>query len=187
LWIVLGILGGGVLMSLACALGGFFIFRNSFSANREDVVGLAHTIADWDIPEYWRPAMSMSMFGVRMAMFNGDQGRGAFVLVDAMEEVRKEREAFEDEMRVKINQKMNRQMQSERETEVKSYTDEFQINGAAEEMDVKITKGALTGEQYIEVSGSFQGKQRLAFVFIKAPENEFGEEQIRAMFASAAP
>lgn len=181
--IVLGILGGGLVMTVLCAGGAFFAFRDTFSANPQRVESLAQEIAAIHIPDYWRPTMSMSMAGVRMAIFDGVDGRGAFVLIDAIDAVRRERQAFENEMRQRINKQINRPGRFENDSELESRREPFTIKGEQIELEVVTSEGSR-GTTYHEVSGSFQGNENLAFIYVKAPQDEFSEDEIRRMIES---
>lgn len=181
--ILLGLLSGGLLLVLVCAGVGFFVFRNTMSVDPERVRAIAQDIATIDLPDYFHPTMSMSIMGVRMVFFDGEDRRGVFALLDAADEVRQDGESFEAEMRKKIGDQVNQQHRFDDREELERRTDTFLIKGQPVEMQVVVTESS-DGTKFHEISGSFEGAENLAFLFVKAPEDKLTAEQLRQMIES---
>lgn len=181
--IVLGLLGGGVVLASVCACGGYFAFRNAMSVDPGKVRSLSQEIATIKLPDYFKPMMSMSMMGVRMVMFDGEDGRGVFALIDVQDEIRQEREAFEAEMRQKIGQQVNNRNRFGDDEELEKRTQNFHIKGQPVELQV-VTTANSDGAKFHEISGSFEGTENLAFIFVKAPDDQLTEDDLVQMIES---
>jgi hypothetical protein len=178
--ILLGLLGGGLVLVVVCAGVGYLVFRNAMQLDPEKIRASAQEIAIVDMPDYFHPTMSMSIFGVRMVMFDGEDGRGALALVDAMDQVRQDRATFEKEMRQEIAKRIARRFDDE-ETERRN--ESLQIKGEPVEMVVVESEGA-DGTIFHEISGSFEGSENLAFIYVKVPDDQLTLDQLRQMIES---
>ena len=181
--ILLGLAGGGLLLVLLCAGVGYFVFSNTMSVDPAKVRAVAQDIATVKLPDYFLPTMSMSIMGVRMAFFDGEDHRGVFALLDAADEVRQDRATFEAEMRKKIGDQVNQQHRFDDREELERSTDTFLIKGQPVEMEVVVTESD-DGTKFHEISGSFEGAENLAFLFVKAPEDKLTADELRQMIES---
>jgi hypothetical protein len=181
--ILLGLAGGGLLLVLLCAGVGYFVFSNTMSVDPAKVRAVAQDIATVKLPDYFQPTMSMSIMGVRMAFFDGEDHRGVFALLDAADEVRQDRETFEAEMRKKIGDQVNQQHRFDDREELDRRTETFIIKGQPVEMEVVVTESG-DGTKFHEISGSFEGAENLAFLFVKAPEDKLTADELRQMIES---
>jgi hypothetical protein len=180
--ILLGIFGGGLVLIVICVGVGYFVLQNIMTMDPAKVRSLAQEIAIIEVPDYFQPLMSMSITPVRMAFFEGEDHRGVFVLLDASDpKLRENRAAFETEMRNRMNQQM--QGRFEQGEEVERQTETFEIKGESVEMEV-VKLETEDGTVYHEVSGSFEGSENLAYLFVKAPDDELSLAEIRQMIES---
>jgi hypothetical protein len=182
--ILLILVGGSVIGMLVCCGVGYYFVSNAFNMDPVKVQQMADDIATMDVPDYWTPFMSMHLAGVRMAFFNGKSELGILVLLDAAQGRMMGREEFEREMRRNVDEKMNRPGRLEPTIELEERREQFLIRGEPVQLLVRVSEGAQTGRTYNEVSGSFDGNKNLAFVYVKVPQDEFSEDEIRQMIES---
>lgn len=181
--IVLGLMGGGFLLALLCCGVGYAFIGNTVTRDPDKVRDTAAKIVVMEIPEFWLPMMSVNVMGVqRMVYYYAETKQGVLALVGFAAQVPDNREAFEKEMLKQIEK--NPGLPLEETREVESSKIEIEIRGESIPFELKRTEGVVSGTFYSELSGSFDGNDNIAFIYIKVPEDDFSEDDMRDMLKS---
>ncbi len=185
LWVLLGMLGLGVL-SIACCCGGSFYFANrSFTVDPQEIAAMQDEIVTIDIGEPWHPQGAFDMWIMRMVMYETTTpDDGVMVLMDADEEQMGGRDQFERQMRAQLDNSVNQGDQYEPTRVLNSGQRNYTVRGESIRFAFNESEGIVSGTLYYEVSGVIDGNERTAFIYIRAPQESFGEEQIQQMIES---
>ncbi|QDU40487.1 hypothetical protein Mal4_48450 [Maioricimonas rarisocia] len=175
---------GGVMMLLCC--GVFFWFgtrlSNAVTEDPDEIAEIRELIATVDIPEDFTPqvGMNINMFVFSMDLVAYGRDEEAFIMLMQMQAAGEGQEEIEQQFR----QQAFEQSDAE-EVDIESTTTHtFEINGR--ECDFVFAKGTMEedGTEVRQVSGTFPGKNGVAFLLYQVMEEDWDEAAAAALILS---
>lgn len=185
IWLFLGI-GCGLVLLLCCGGGVamFYVGKSSFSMTQDptQVAQQSNEIADFDLPQGFKPQMAMTtkvpFTGQKlmsMAIYSAPNQEGGIFLMEfgAQFSANMNRE----QLRMQMDQSMNQQGQQAKHLNVLESRDvEIEIRGQPATFKIQKAEDSQTKQQYIQVEGTFDGKQGLAVLVGQFKADEFTED-----------
>lgn len=185
--IVIGLLITGGVVFLCCIGIGIYFMKSfvdgmEMSENPADVRAATQSIVDIDIPEEEFPpiaSMKMNLFVMvmKMAVYGDEDGGKMLMLAEGIADGALGKD-FEDGMEQGMRNSMNEQGQNTDMNITKTDKRDFTIRG--EECTFVFNEGTLTetGDEVIQVLGSFPGNEGRAFVLFNIRKDAYDEESV---------
>ncbi len=194
--LLLGIGIGCGLVLLLCCGGGVALFLIGKSAVQIEttpaqVSTVAQGITDMDVPAGFEPKMSMSMkvpFAnkkiMTMAFYTGPNEKGMIMVADFGQEMAGNNP---EQMKLQIEQSLRQQQQGEgaQNLQMEGEAKEVKISVRGQESTFTIQKGkAPNEEEFLQIEGTFLGKDGPGVLIGQFPASDFSEEDAEAFVKS---
>ena len=179
LLILVVVLGG--IAGVACC--GFFMWagKNMASDDPATIRAATDAMAEINIPAEFEPKMSMNLVFMKMVIYATDDGQGMLMLAQAADSIAQDRRQLERSM----GDSMRQQGQGGEPVDIKeSVTRDIEINGQVEQFQFAKVVGANSGTEYMQITGSFQGKSGLVLVIMRVPMDDYNEAEVENMLKS---
>lgn len=192
LLIALGV-GGGLLVLACCGvgIGTMYYFGTSMvSQDPAEVVAKTDEIAQIEIPDQLKPAMSFDMknpfSGQRLMLWTVyvDEGTNSTLVLFAFGSMGASQD--QEEMRREMDKSLQQQkMGGQEEINIEeTYTKDVEIRGEKATFTITKGKGKKSGDPRIQVMGVFKGESGPVMVMLNADAEKYTEEQIVEMIES---
>jgi hypothetical protein len=195
--LMLGVGIGCGLVLLLCCGGGVAMFMIGKSAIQIEttpaqVSTVAQGVTDMDVPAGFEPKMSMAMKVpfvnkkiMTMALYAGPNEKGMIMVADFGQEMAGN---GPEQMKMQIEQSMRQQQQQgqgAQNLQMEGEPKEIKITVRGQESTFKIQKGKTqNGEEFLQVEGTFPGKEGPGVLIGQLPASDFSEEDAEAFVKS---
>jgi hypothetical protein len=184
--IVLWIVGIGALVFILICGGvvfvGYRFVSKNVSRDPATIREVSASITEIQVQERFPPVFSLSMFGMKMVAYGGNnQDAGSFLMMmEFPSGVQSDPEQMKQQMDQNRRQQAGGSQIHIEETAEKTYT----IRG--KESKVAISKGSTQeGKKIVQVTAPFQSKQgNMAMLMLMVPEQQWDEDELAALLES---
>lgn len=196
--ILLGVGIGCGLVLLLCCGGGVAIFMIGKSAMQIEttpaqVETVAKGITDMDVPAGFEPKMSMNMKVpfvnkkiMTMGIYTGPNEKGMIMIAEFGEEMAGNNpEQMKLQIENSLRQQQQQQGQGAQNLQMEGEPKEVTVTIRGQESTFTIQRGkAQNEEEFLQIEGTFTGKEGPAFVIGQLPASEYTEEDAEAFVKS---
>ena len=193
IWLVLGI-GCGLVLLLCCGGGVamFFVGKSALTItqNPAEVAQQSQAIAEIEVPEGFKPKMAMTTkvpFTAQplmsMAVYSPDNEQGGIFLMEFGGQFGANMDR--EQLKMQMEQSMSQQGQHSKKLNVLESRDvEVQIRGQPATFRIQKAEDPATKQEYVQVEGTFNGKQGPAILVGQLKADDFSEDDAEKLVRS---
>lgn len=191
IWLVLGI-GCGLVLLLCCGGGValFFVGKSAFNITQDpaEVSRQSNAIADFNVPEGFKPEMAMSMKVpftgqtiMNMVGYSAPNQEGGLFVAEAGQFAG----ADPEQMRAQMENSMQQQGRQVKQLRVIESRDvEVEIRGKPAKFRIQKAEDTQSKQEYIQVQGTFEGKGGPALLVGQLKADDFTEDDAEKLVRS---